>query len=60
MGLSAYGDLSYQEEFKDLVNINENGSIRLNLKYFDHEKNFYSAFAYCNTHTSANHSYTTD
>ena len=40
MGLSAYGDLSYQEEFKDLVNINDNGSIRLNLKYFNHEKNF--------------------
>ncbi|MFQ5591062.1 MAG: carbamoyltransferase [Phycisphaerae bacterium] len=36
MGLAPYGRPAYVEQFREIVDIKEDGSIRLNLKYFSH------------------------
>ena len=37
MGLAAYGEPKYEKEFKKIVKINDDGSIKLNMKYFSFE-----------------------
>lgn len=36
MGLAPYGEPKYVDKFREIVDIKEDGSIRLNLKYFAH------------------------
>lgn len=36
MGLAPYGEPKYLDKFREIVDIKEDGSIRLNLKYFSH------------------------
>jgi carbamoyltransferase len=36
MGLAPYGEPKYMDQFREIVDIKEDGSIRLNLKYFSH------------------------
>lgn len=46
MGLAAYGEPSYLDEFKELISLKENGKFELNLEYFKYqysgEKYWYS------------------
>ena len=36
MGLAPYGKTKYKKYFKELINLKEDGSFNLNLKYFDY------------------------
>ena len=36
MGLAPYGEPTYVDQFREVVDIKDDGSIRLNLKYFSH------------------------
>ena len=38
MGLSAYGNSDLKEKLKKIINLNNDGTFTLNLKYFDHQK----------------------
>ena len=38
MGLAPYGKPTYVDKFREMVDIKDDGSIRLNLKYFEHHR----------------------
>ena len=38
MGMSCYGNSIYVEKLKKIIEINNDGSIKLDLKYFNHHK----------------------
>ena len=38
MGLSAYGNSDLKEKLKKIINLNNDGTFTLNLKYFAHQK----------------------
>ena len=38
MGLAPYGVPKYVDSFENLLNVNKNGSIKMNLKYFTHHR----------------------
>ncbi|MFH1551172.1 MAG: carbamoyltransferase [Planctomycetota bacterium] len=38
MGLASYGKPTFREEFRDVIHIADDGSFRLNMKYFDYHK----------------------
>ncbi|NIO20670.1 MAG: hypothetical protein GTN76_08005 [Candidatus Aenigmarchaeota archaeon] len=40
MGLSAYGKPTYYERFKEIIDIKEDGSFRLDMSYFDYHRRF--------------------
>jgi carbamoyltransferase len=39
MGLAAYGEPAYRDEFREIVQMNNGGPFRLGLKYFSHHRN---------------------
>jgi carbamoyltransferase len=38
VGLASYGEPTFREEFRDVIHITDDGSFRLNMKYFDYHK----------------------
>ena len=38
MGLAPYGQPKYMDKFRKVVDIKDDGSIRLNMKYFAHDR----------------------
>jgi len=41
MGLAAYGKPKYYEDFKEIIDVKEDGSYRLDMSYFDYHRKFH-------------------